>query len=713
MEGTRALGATHGAHGGITPHPAPFIVGVPRSGTTLLRLQLDAHPLLSIPPETGFGHVLAETGVLGAGAPAALDAMTELPTWPDLGIEGDELATLRSALHGRPAADAPRAVYASYAARHGKQRWGDKTPDHLAQMNELSHALPEVRFIHIIRDGRDVAASLRGLPFAPGDGSIEAIAAAWSDGIARAQWVGETLPHYREVRYERLVTEPELVLRDLCDYLELDYESAMSRAHEGARSRLAEPTSARIDDDGRVRFANGTSVLARSVRPPDPSRIGRWRSALTADEARRFEAIAGDRLVALGYETATAPRPRPRLRTRRFSPAESAGRDGSLRVVFAMHRFAATGGTESYSFTVARELLRLGHEPVIAAEDLGPMADVAERHGIPVARSPAELPAACDVVFAHDAIGAAALGARYPGARLVYFGHSDLFDHQLPPIPVSLAIAASDRVAARLSALGSAPRVERLTHPIDPERFAPSDEIAARPRRALLLSNYLDGERRRALVDAWEAAGVECVQIGAPATTVVDVVPEINAADIVVAKGRAALEAMSCARAVYVYDEFGGDGWVTTATYPGLEADNFAGQASPNPRTPVDLAADLDLYRPEMGWINRELVRTHHGARKHAIKLVELLRDAGPRGSLGAREMNEVARLARLNLHSESQAGRWRDRAAAAERRAEDAAAQRARTEAELQTTRRLLDTRRVRIALAAGRILDRLTRRR
>ena len=238
-----------------------------------------------------------------------------------------------------------------------------------------------------------------------------------------------TLGHYREVRYERLVTEPEAVLRELCGFLGLDFDESMLRAHERAHERLAEPASARLGEDGRVQLAGGGSVVARSVEPPDPSRIGRWREALSDAEVERFERVAGDRLAALGYETVSRPAPRPRPQTETGAQVDG-HRAGPLRVVLATHRFATPGGTESYVLTVARELTRLGHHPVISAEDQGPMADHAERNGIPVARAPAELPADCSVVFAHDAIAAAAIGARYPNRRLVYFAHSDLFDHQ-------------------------------------------------------------------------------------------------------------------------------------------------------------------------------------------------------------------------------------------------------------------------------------------
>jgi hypothetical protein len=387
--------------------------------------------------------------------------------------------------------------------------------------------------------------------------------------------------------------------------------------------------------------------------------------------------------------------------------------------------------------TVAHELRRLGHEPVVAAHELGAMADLAERRGIVVARDNSELPSTCDAVFAQDAIMAGTLAERYPESRLVAFAHSDLYDHQLPillPGVVSAVVVGSDRVAARIRALPLDAPIVRLRHPINTERFLPRGPIRERPRRALILSNYLQGDRRRALTDAWEASGVECIQVGAPAGTELDVVPAIAEADIVVAKGRAALEGMSCARAVYVFDEFGGDGWVTPENYASLEADNFAGQVS---AAQSDVGRDLAAYRHEMGWANRDLIRRHHGARRHVTRLVEVLRGPAPAPQEPVTAAGEVARLARacwdaerhaMNLQAEAVTLRERTlsaesdaessrqrlaeieeqlRAHAAEslawrERAEEAQAQ----AAQLQS---LLETRRARIGLAAGRLLDRL----
>jgi hypothetical protein len=282
--------------------PAPFVVGVPRSGTTLLRLQLDSHPQLAIGPETGWGFVAGLPAVDGHDPDTLLDAVIALDTWPDLRLDRDDAR--RALERARPwsAGAGLRELYRALAAGEGKARWGDKTPLHLGCMPVLAAALPEARFIHIIRDGRDVAASVRGLPFAPGDGSIEAIAADWRDRIAQARRDAAGLEHAREVHYERLVREPEPVLRELCDFLELPFDRAMLRAHERAADVMARlPATRRVDGRTTTR-AERIARHAHLGHPPDPTRAGRWRETLTADEAARFESVAGGLLAELGYE---------------------------------------------------------------------------------------------------------------------------------------------------------------------------------------------------------------------------------------------------------------------------------------------------------------------------------------------------------------------------------------------------------------------------
>ena len=287
------------------------------------------------------------------------------------------------------------------------------------------------------------------------------------------------------------------------------------------------------------------------------------------------------------------------------------------------------------------------------------MAEHVERDRLDVISDVGLLPDVCDAILANDAISAALLAERYPGTRLVQFAHSNLFDHQLPvllPGVVSAVLVGSDLMTERIRALALDAPIIRVRQPIDTERFVPRGAPRERPRRALVLSNYLRGERLEALASAWEPQGVELVRIGTQAEVELDVVPWIADADIVVAKARAALEGMSCGRPVYVFDEFGGDGWVTGDNYALLEANNFAGTAYPTALDRDRLAADLAGYRPAMGAVNRDLVRTHHRARQHAWELVEILRGPGPRPAEAPAQAGEVARLQRAAWHAERRA---------------------------------------------------------
>lgn len=284
-----------------TDPPAPFVVGVPRSGTTMLRLLLDAHPQVAIPPETGFALAVADEP---PGREAFAARVRALEPWPDLAFGDTELDTLLAAVDPWSTGGGLRAIYRAYAARHRKPRWGDKTPLHIEHMPRLAELLPEARFIHLYRDGRDVAVSWRAVPFAPGDGSIEAIAAAWRDQIACARSVQHVLPHYREVRYEDLVAEPGRVLADLCAWLGLEFDPAMLRAHERAPERLSEGPDERPAASGLTTRASRNALAANVLRPPDPALAGRWRERLTADEVARFEAIGAETLMSLSYPLA-------------------------------------------------------------------------------------------------------------------------------------------------------------------------------------------------------------------------------------------------------------------------------------------------------------------------------------------------------------------------------------------------------------------------
>src|SRR3954449_934753 len=283
------------------------------------------------------------------------------------------------------------------------------------------------------------------------------------------------------------------------------------------------------------------------------------------------------------------------------------------------------------------------------------MAGVGEGRGVRVALGPEALPETCDVVYAQDGATAYDLAARYPQAPQVFRLASELADLQLPPeLPgvVSAVVVLAERFARRARALALKPRLVRLRQPVDTERFAPLDSLRRTPRRAVLLGNWLRGARRELLTRTWTEAGVECVQVGLDGGW--DPAPEraMADADIVVAKGRAALEGMACGKAVYLFDIAGGDGWVTPENYERVEADGFAGGALGREISAATLRADLERYSPDMGVANRDLAVRNHGARRHAQELVALFRELEPREQQPD-ELTEMARLVRVQWQTE------------------------------------------------------------
>ena len=331
-----------------------------------------------------------------------------------------------------------------------------------------------------------------------------------------------------------------------------------------------------------------------------------------------------------------------------------------MRLVLGTSHFTLPGGSETYLLTAAEELQRLGHELTIFAFETGDMAELARARGVRVAAGPGELPEHCDALLVQDGPVAYELAARYPGTPQVFRATSDLYDVSLPPnLPgiTIVVLALSDRVAARMRAVATRPTVLRLRQPIDVERFKAPTPPASPPRRALLLGNYLSGARRAILLRALAANGIEACQIGRGSAVELRPERQIWNADIVIAKGRAALEGMAGGRAVYVYDEFGCDGWVTAASYAAMEADNFAGLAFPASADAPSLEVDLSRYEAEMGILNRDLVVREHGARAHGRELSEIFHNLAPAAAGVVAPLAEMARLVRAQWRTEARAG--------------------------------------------------------
>ncbi|MGH9120050.1 MAG: sulfotransferase family protein [Acidimicrobiales bacterium] len=284
--------------------PFLLVVGCGRSGTTVLRTVLDSHPELAVAHE---GRFVVPLGLRRAryerpggfdGERFVHDMAGDAAVRTNLGLDDDELRTL---IGERPVVDFPdaaRRVFARYASKRGKPRYGDKMPGYVLRIPLLAAMFPEARLVHIIRDGRDVALSSMAI-----DGNAKdpvELAINWTTRVGAGRAAGRDLGRgrYREVRYEALVAEPEPVASELCEFLDLDFEPAMLRFFERA--------------DGVPAKVQANPRHARLAEPLSPGRRS-WRTEMSTADLERFEAVAGARLDELGYERGVA---RPSLPAR-------------------------------------------------------------------------------------------------------------------------------------------------------------------------------------------------------------------------------------------------------------------------------------------------------------------------------------------------------------------------------------------------------------
>jgi hypothetical protein len=283
---------------------APFVVGANRSGTTLLRMMLDAHPELTIPPETHFVPDVIDACEERETTPEQIvEVMASHREWGDFNLGTDEVLERLRALDPLTAGGALRAFYSLYAERAGKARWGEKTPGYATSMVQIQRALPEAHFVHLIRDGRDVA--LSAMDRAKKPITAGQVAKRWKRRITKARKQGRKIKHYREARYEDLVLDTEPTLRGICEFIELPWDPAMLDYHESAEQRLQEMARElpargnrpQLEQDHRLK------IHALTTEPPKRDRVERWREQMSEQDRLAFEQIAGDLLDELGYAT--------------------------------------------------------------------------------------------------------------------------------------------------------------------------------------------------------------------------------------------------------------------------------------------------------------------------------------------------------------------------------------------------------------------------
>ena len=271
--------------------PKVFLVGCPRSGTTMLRLMLDAHPSLAIPPESHFIPLVARVrsryeGTGGFDAERMARDVVKTLRFRDWQLPEEAVFAEISRSRPNDLAGAIEAFFVAYAKAHGKPRWGDKTPGYSIEMPLIASLFPDARFVHLVRDGRNVALSLMEVPRPPR--SFAEAAQVWATRIRVARRDARALDdRVIEIRYEDLVDDPETGLKRICGHVELEWDPAMLEYHR------SDPASA---------VPQRNWGHHRNLEKPPTSGLRDWRSSMTRADQELFEAIAGEELTALGYE---------------------------------------------------------------------------------------------------------------------------------------------------------------------------------------------------------------------------------------------------------------------------------------------------------------------------------------------------------------------------------------------------------------------------
>lgn len=280
--------------------PPVFVVGCARSGTTLLY-----HMLVS---SGGFADYRAETHLYDMILPryGSMESPSErlklLRDWSSsrqasaVGVGEDEL---RDAVFAdcRSGGDFLRILMGQVAEEQGVSRWAECTPLHLLYMDRIKREIPDALFIHIIRDGRDVALSLAQVGWVnplPWDRGQEAVVAAWEWEwrVQAGRELGLGLrPDYREVRFEELVLRPEETLASLERFVghPLDYDVIL----ENAVGTVTDPNTA-FEESG------DNTGEGDDFRP-----VGRWRDHSDSETIANIDATVGDTLQELGYDVDT------------------------------------------------------------------------------------------------------------------------------------------------------------------------------------------------------------------------------------------------------------------------------------------------------------------------------------------------------------------------------------------------------------------------
>lgn len=280
-----------------------FCVSAPRSGSTLLRLIVNAHPDIAVPPPSWLHELiyphLYSYGDLGKDAnfrELCEDVLNcpnvqKFPHKPTL----DEL--IKACGSDRSFKRIYAVLHELYAEATGKSRWGEKTPRDSFWMDEILKDFPDAQFVHIVRDGRDMAIDIsqspKMRPYSLYMGGI-----VWREYVSaiRDSATRLTKDNFYELRYEDLCADPEGVLKKMCAFLKVDYSDRMLKHYE--------------TDDAKAWASDPQHE--KTSRPITTEFCEMYKTRLPKGDVAALEHLFADLLKVYGYPTGKAEAVDPR-----------------------------------------------------------------------------------------------------------------------------------------------------------------------------------------------------------------------------------------------------------------------------------------------------------------------------------------------------------------------------------------------------------------
>lgn len=283
-----------------------FIVGNPRSGTTLLRLMLTSHSRLVIAPESGFitwwfnkyGNWTIDSN--SSRIDQYLEDLQSSRRFEFWNLKSVELKKYILSVRPQNYSELIQAVYRRYnqTIDKGDAIWGDKNNHYLNHIDRLNSLFPNAKFLHIVRDGRDVATSYQKLEaikdkvrLAPNlPSQIEDIAHNWNNNVTKINNSFRTLGNDKRytIKYEELVCDPETTLKCICEYLHLEFEINMLNFHLVNQKHELVPK-------------DYLHWKGETYNKLNTSAIGKYKTLLKEEEVKKFEKIALQSLKYFAY----------------------------------------------------------------------------------------------------------------------------------------------------------------------------------------------------------------------------------------------------------------------------------------------------------------------------------------------------------------------------------------------------------------------------